>query len=234
MSGAITLTSGQVLENFDLKGYVIAKGNNITIRCGRINSDADYAVTASRTGNEAFLLDGVELAGDPSGNVSAGLAPYGDWTARRLNVHGFKDGIKLGSDQTIADSWIHDQLKVPGAHNDGMQSVGGRNVKILHNNIEGPWQQSTSALILAAHTTPYLDNYVIEGNRLSGGTYTVYLGSDEGNSCPSGIIVRNNLWVSNSSVDGAIQPSRCGLGATVWTGNTYSNGTSFVRTDAKS
>jgi hypothetical protein len=110
-----------------------------------------------------------------------------------------------------------------------MQSVGGRNVKILRNNIEGPWQQSTSALILAAHTTPFLENYVIEGNRLSGGTYTVYFGSDVENPCPSGIVVRNNVWVRSSWMYGPLKPGRCEMVGAVWSGNVYSDGAAFNR-----
>ena len=55
MSGTIKLTSGQVLENFDLKGYIIANGANITIRCGRITPSGDYGVTTSRMRQTGIL-----------------------------------------------------------------------------------------------------------------------------------------------------------------------------------
>ncbi len=235
MSGNVELRSGQVLENFDLAGAISVTGSNVTIRCGRIRSSGAYAVSATRSGSESFLVDRVEMIGlgvEGQNNASTSVAPYGIYTLSKVNVHGFRDGVKLGSNQTVEDSWVHDLWRTAGSHNDGMQSVGGRNVKILRNNIEGPWVQSTSALILGTGGGGVLEDYVIEGNRLSGGTYTVYIGGPDGDAAPQRIKVRNNVFVNGSFVYGPLS-TRLGWPATdsghEWSGNVFSDGTAFNR-----
>lgn len=232
-SGKITLGDNAVLDNFDLSGEITVTGKNVVIRCGRIRTSAVYGVTATRGGAESYLIEGVEIQGvSSSGGNSAAIAPYGRWTARNLDVWRFRDGIKLGSNHTVEGSWIHDLWKVDGAHNDGMQSVGGRNVVIRGNNIEGPWQASTSALILGAGTVGYLEDYVIEGNRLSGGGYTVYVGGKDGSPTPQNITVRNNTWVKDSAQYGPLSTRLnwpAGDRGVVWSGNTFSDGTPYDR-----
>ena len=168
----------------------------------------------------------------PENNADASVAPYGIYTLSKVNVHGFRDGVKLGSNQTVEDSWVHDLWRTAGSHNDGMQSVGGRNVKILRNNIEGPWVQSTSALILGTGGGGVLEDYVIEGNETSGGTYTVYIGGPDGDAAAQRIKVRNNVFVNGSFVYGPLS-TRLGWPATdsghEWSGNVFSDGTAFNR-----
>lgn len=229
LSGTISLRDGAVLENFDLQGQVSVTGSNVTIRCGRIRTGAAYGIVATRNGGESFTARGVEIEGvSASGSNSAGVGPYGSWTLDRVNVWRFRDGIKLGSNQTVQYSWIHDLWKVDGAHNDGMQSVGGRNVRIIGNNIEGPWRQSTSALILGAGTGGFLEDYVISGNRLSGGGYTVYIGGKDGNPTPQNIQLTNNTWVRGSNSYGYLSTRLnwpANDGGAVISGNVYDDGT---------
>ena len=59
-------------------------------------------------------------------------------------------------------------------HPDAVQSVGGSNITIRNNRLEGPWQAQTSAIIFKADFAP-IRNAVIEGNLLSGGTYSLYV-----------------------------------------------------------
>lgn len=233
MSGPVELGPGEVLENFDLRGHITVTGKGAVIRCGRIRSGSLYAIVATRSGDESFTVEDVEMQGTASDHKmnSAALAPYGRWTARRIDVWRFKDGIKLGSNQTIEKSWIHDLWKVEGSHNDGMQSVGGRNVVIRGNNIEGPWRSSTSALILGAGSVGYLEDYMIEGNRLSGGGYSLYIGGNDGNPTPQDITVRDNLWVRGSATYGPLSvrlgwPARDG--GAVWDDNVYDDGSTFA------
>ncbi|NED99609.1 right-handed parallel beta-helix repeat-containing protein [Phytoactinopolyspora halotolerans] len=200
-SGSLTSTrDGQVIENLEITGSITVEHNNVTIRNVRIHSTGHYGISipAARAGNvSGLVIEHSELIG-VSGERSAGIAPFGSWTARHLDISAFEDGIKVGSNQTIENSWIHDLHTPPGSHSDGIQSTGGTNVTIRGNRIEGPWQGQTSAIIIQSNNGP-VDTYTIENNLLSGGTYTLYLrDKGTGHGAPRNITVTNNTWTNNS------------------------------------
>src|SRR5690606_5633536 len=80
LTGTIALGDGEVLENFDLDGEINVEGENAVIRCGRIRTDALYAVTNPVGGDSgSFVIEHVQIVGtatDISAN-SAALSPYG-------------------------------------------------------------------------------------------------------------------------------------------------------------
>lgn len=221
-TGTLKPGDNEVIENFDLTGNIDVVGKNVIIRCGRIRTAGDYGITSSnRVGS--YVVDGVEIQGvSTSGSNSAAIVHYGTWTAKRVNVWRFRDGIKVGTNQTVEDSWIHDLWKTDGSHNDGFQSVGGSNVKILRNRIEGPYQSSTSALILGSDGGP-LSNYTIDDNFLSGGGFTIYIGGPMGMPTPQNMKVRNNVF------NGYTTGGCCGAKANDDTRNSWLFGTNSFR-----
>lgn len=247
MSGVLKPGDNAVIENFDLTGYIDVVGKNVIIRCGRIRTTGLYAITSSnRVGD--YIADSVEMQGTAAegstGTNSAAVVHYGTWTLRKVNAWRFRDGIKIGTNQTLEDSWIHDLWRTSGSHNDGIQSVGGSGSKILRNRIEGPWQQSTSAMILGN-----MSNYLIEGNFVSGGGYSIYIGGKADGNPPTNIKVRNNVfngYTKSGCCDGkAGQDTRNSWRYGVysfpnfswpandpgaeWSGNTFIDGTTLTR-----
>ncbi|NED99610.1 right-handed parallel beta-helix repeat-containing protein [Phytoactinopolyspora halotolerans] len=190
----------EVIENLEITGSIIVEHNNVTIRNVRVHGAGNYAIAVPHELSEeisGLVIEHSELIG-VSGERSAGIAPFGSWTARHLDISAFEDGIKVGSNQTIENSWIHDLHTPPGSHSDGIQSTGGTNVTIRGNRIEGPWQGQTSAIIIQSNNGP-VDTYTIENNLLSGGTYTLYLrDKGTGHGAPRNITVTNNTWTNNS------------------------------------
>jgi len=81
------------------------------------------------------------------------------------------------------------------AHADGNQTRGGANITFRYNNIflpspgtpkyPGLPYKSNAAFMLELGIT----NFVIEHNWLTGGSYTIYCGTDDG-----GVSVRNNVF----------------------------------------
>jgi hypothetical protein len=221
---------GQVIENVD-GGMAYITHSNVTLRNVRIRADGLYGVWVPHSHRDQvknLRLENVDIIG-VGGQRSAGVAPYGEWTLHRVRVRGFVDGVKIGSNQRIEDSWIQDAYYYPpGSHNDAIQSVGGSNVQVLRSRIEGPWRAQTSAFILAADVAP-LRNHRIEGNLISGGNYSVYLGAKRdaaGNFLqphPSDIVFRDNVFVRDSWQFGL--RAFYGQPQLTWTNNTYQDGT---------
>lgn len=229
-SGTIsTSRDGQVIENVEVTGTIKVTHSNVTIRNVRVRGTGRYGiyVPSSRDRNvRNLVIEDTQIVGI-SGERSAGLVHYGQWTARRVDVSGYADGVKMRSNQVLESSWVHDLHKSAGSHNDGIQSIGGRNSVIRNNTIEGPWQSQTSAILLQSNGSS-IESWVIEGNRLVGGNYTLYL-TDKGNGHgpPRNVTVRNNVWVRDSYKFGPLKLN-AGPGL-VWSGNRYDDGAPYNR-----
>ena len=188
----LRLDSGDVAENVHVRGAIIIEegATDVVIRNSLIETDGRYGIQ-SASGVTNLLVQDVTIRG-LGGSRSAAILARGSGTIHGVDVSDFRDGIKVFSDFVVEDSWIHDLLLIDDAHRDGIQSVGGRNVTIRNNRIEGPYQQSTSAMHLAADNSP-INDYTITGNFLSGGTYTVYLRNKDDQPSPTNIVLTLSL-----------------------------------------
>lgn len=229
-SGSITTSrDGQVIENVEVTGSITVQHSNVTIRNVRVRGTGRYGiyVPSSLDGSvRNLVIEDTQIVG-VSGERSSGLVHYGQWTARRVDISGYADGVKMRSNQILESSWIHDLYKSNGSHNDAIQSIGGRNSVIRNNTIEGPWRSQTSAILLQSNSSS-IENWVIEGNRLVGGNFTLYL-TDKGNGhgAPRNVTVRNNVWVRGSWQFGELKIDE-GPGL-VWSGNRYDDGSAYNR-----
>lgn len=197
-SGSIKVTkAGTVVDLKDVSGQITVAADNVTIRRTRVRTNgAKYAVQV-KSGVNGTVVEDVDLIGTDN-NASVGIV-YGNYTIRRADIRGFVDGPRLGSNTVVQDSYVHDTRKFSGTHNDAVQALGGTNIKLIGNTLEGPYRQSTSAALLSANWSP-LRNVVIRGNKLSGGGYTLYVQRKDGagQPAPSNIKVEDNVWVKNS------------------------------------
>jgi hypothetical protein len=106
------------------------------------------------------------------------------------------DGVKLGSNVTLENSWIHDNKPAPGSHFDGAQMFTGvTDLAVVDNRILVD-DKSTSAIFLAPDLGPSTNGPVrVERNWLAGGQYTMYCvdGSD-GKYVVKNITVADNTF----------------------------------------
>jgi hypothetical protein len=129
------------------------------------------------------------------GFADAGIA-FSNWQGYRLNIHDMLgDGVKLGDNVTLADSWIHGFTPSPGAHADGGQIQDGvTNVIIRNNTIDVPG--TNAALFLAPDLGPSTSGPVLlDGNYLNGGGYTLFcVDGNNGQYFIGNITIRNNRF----------------------------------------
>jgi hypothetical protein len=142
---------------------------------------------------------------------------------RRVYLHDSQaDHLKLDAG-TLEYSYLPDDYRpTSDSHNDAIQTGESNGpIVIRYNNIEGQYQYQTSAILMLS-SSGRISNVLIEGNRLYGGNYTLYL-RDSGSGAPDNITVRNNVFVRDSwnfgptSIDYNGQCYR-------WENNTYSDG----------
>ena len=206
---------------------VIAAGaNDVTIRNSLIRANGYWLVLNDEGATNLQITD-TELdgAGNPNGDAAVGGRNY---TLTRVNIHSTVDGLKLGDNVTVQDSYIHDLVMTDGSHNDGMQSLGSNNLKILHNTVivaDG----STSAIILSTGSADSMRNIRIENNLLGGGAYTVYGGYQAGTDDLSRV---SDVVISNNRITTSVFPNGGAFGpftsnnkpAVTITGNVWHDG----------
>jgi hypothetical protein len=199
----------------DVSGGISVEAAGVIIRNSVIHGSGSYGVYV-RSGS--VTISDSEIYGFE--NAIAGDS----WTALRVDIHGTTgDGVKLGSNVLLQDSWIHDMTPSASAHADGAQMQSGeRNVTIRHNRIDMTAARSAnSALFLAPDLGPSTDGPVlVEGNYLDGGNYTVYcVDGDDGAYVVGNITFRNNVFGRGARYGIA----RVNVPVT-WSGNTYTDG----------
>ena len=224
-SGSLSITDdGAVIEDLEITGNIVIDADDVTVRNVKINATTGgkYGIEV-RTGNRGILIEDVEI--DCGNRATHGIV-HGGYTARRVEIYGCEDGFRAGGSTTIEDSWVHD-LFLPSAadpHYDAIQSVGGTDITIRGNRLEGPYQGQTSAIIAHAHIGGPLVNLVIEENWLSGGTYTLNVKARDGQPDVENVIIRNNVFERNSYQFGSHTSDRATL---VFEGNTFDDGAPY-------
>ena len=212
----LTITEdGTILDGVEVHGQIDVEADDVTIRDSRVRTDGHHYGIRVHGGADDVLLEDVDVRGtDERCRIGVVGARY---TARRLDVSGCEDGFRVGSDTTVEDSHVHDLRVTDDSHNDAIQSTGARGLRIVGNTLEAPYRAQTAAILLQSNNAP-VDDVLIEDNRLSGGTYTVYLrDKDEGHGPPSDVVVRDNVWVRESWRYGLL--SRDAGDGFTWEGN---------------
>lgn len=140
LAGTQTVTiDNMVLEDVDIGGCLVIDALNVTVRRARIRCQGTGITVDSGASAtiEDVTIDG-EGAGVQGVSILAGTA-----LMRRLDVHGFKNGIRMQSanDVTLEDSYVHDPVPCASPADDDtrfsqlyVSSSDGINVR--HNNLD--------------------------------------------------------------------------------------------------
>jgi hypothetical protein len=171
ISGNYTVSdNGAVIDGKEIRGCVEVRAANVTIRNSRIVANGCfYGVRNFSTG---LTLSDVDIT---CGNANGTGVTATNYTIIRANIHNCENGLNVGGNVTLEDSYIHDLFDGNGAHTDGAQfNQGASNITFRHNTIISPAPGGTSAIIMWDENDPQNANVLITGNLLAGGTYTLY------------------------------------------------------------
>ncbi|MGB7982160.1 MAG: DUF4082 domain-containing protein [Candidatus Nanopelagicales bacterium] len=219
--------AGTVIENklITTPLVITSSANNVKIRNCRIAARGFWLVLNDEGATNLQITDS-ELDGLNNTNNDAAVAGR-NYTLTRVNIHNTVDGLKLGSNVTVRDSFIHDLVVAGDSHNDGMQSLGAADVLIEHNTIISP-RASTSAIILSTGSGAQ-HRITMRNNLLGGGAYTVYGGYQPGMDSLSRVsdivITDNRITTSVYPNGGAYGPfTSVGSAAVTMRGNVWHDG----------
>ncbi|WP_309135075.1 right-handed parallel beta-helix repeat-containing protein [Cellulomonas sp.] len=186
----VASTPGQVISGLDIAGPVVVRAPDVVITNCRIRGDGTG--TGVMTSGGSVTISDSEISGFENG------IGFDRWTARRVDVHSMTgDGVKLGSDVLLEDSWIHDLTPGKDAHADGGQMQDGvRNLVVRDNVIDVSGARTNAALFLAPDFGPSTEGPVtVQGNLLDGGGYTLFaVDGGDGRYVVGNITVTDNVF----------------------------------------
>lgn len=198
MSGTTITEAGTVIDGKDISGSLNIAAPDVTIRNSKIHGTGTYGIRVLSGGNSVHIEDS-EIYGFEHGIV------FANWTALRVNIHSMGvDGVKLGKNTRLEDSYIHDFVPIDGAHNDAaqLQDASAANVVVRGNNLDiaaegvksGYGGNSSIILKPDLGSTLGAGGVLVEGNYLNGGNYTLYLVAGATGFELQDVTIRNNKW----------------------------------------
>ena len=201
----IVTTAGTVVDARDVRGFIIVRASNVTIKRSIVrgrstSSNGAYIKIESGTGT---IIEDSEIA-PTSPLVYLDGITGSNFTARRLNIHGGVDGIKAGSNSRIEASYIHDMTSFSSdpnqgggaTHNDAIQILSGTNLTLLGNTLIVA--RSQNAAVQITQDFGQVRNVTIDKNWVDGGGCTLNISHNNGPVPMTQIFITNNKFGRNS------------------------------------
>jgi hypothetical protein len=149
-----------------------------------------------------------------------------DYTCIRCDMHSSERGANMGSNVHIEDSYMHGFLHVPGSHQSAIGTNGGRNLTLLHNNLdcESAGDACSAALALYPDFEP-LDNILVQNNLFNtNGGYCTYGGFDEGTNIRYIDNIFGTKYHPECGIWGPVAAFNSSADGNEWSGNRYPDG----------
>jgi hypothetical protein len=164
-------TAGETIANVQINGCTVVRAAGVTFRNVLFNATGCFWGVQSLSSGLSIVDSEITC----SGNNGTGIGSAG-FSLLRVDIHNCENGLDVGSNASLVDSWIHDMETDNGAHTDGVQiGQGSSNLVFRHNTIAMAAPGATSAIISwDEQAGPQQQGVVIDANLLSGGTYTLY------------------------------------------------------------
>jgi hypothetical protein len=174
-TGPMTITkAGTVIDSKIVNGALTINAHNVVIKNSLLKVVNASAINSTDDNNN-LLVEDTEITGQGKDSSTGGIALISrtGYTLLRVNAHDSGDITRMDGHAAIQDSWLHDPSGTNGAqHNDVIQSTNATYIRILHNRLENPHQQ-TSCILLKADLGP-ISNVVVDSNLMAGGGYSFY------------------------------------------------------------
>lgn len=207
VNGNVTVTTnGTVIDSEDIRGFLIIKASNVTVR----NSLIEGGV-ASSNGAGIDIQSGTNILID---HVTVNLAHPsalldGIWgqnvTVQYSNISKGVDGMKASDNSTIKYNYIHDLSYFSSdpnqgggpTHNDTIQILDGANILVQGNNLIAT--QDDNSAIQITQDFGLVSNLSIQGNWADGGGCIFNIAQKGGSSLA--VTATGNRFGRNSFYD---------------------------------
>lgn len=196
----IARTAGEVLDSKDFRGGIRIEADNVTVKRSRVQCGDCPGVWITWNVKNTLIEDVEITSKSKTERIDRGLTAGKtiNLTVRRVHVHDTQRGIEWGYSALIEDNYVDDQYNPTDAH---VSALGGAiqqtDVKLVirHNWIAGkPGNNNSGALLYYIDEGPNGQkvDITIEQNIINGGTYALWLSSDE--RLVGSVKVRSNMF----------------------------------------
>lgn len=187
--GDLTVTTpGAVIDGLDIRGFVVVKAPNVTIKRSIIRGGPAgsvgrgvLAITHSSASN--YLVEDVTIApSNPTPHLN-GINVNQAGTIRRADISGTVDGIMIyGGGVRVESSYLHDFRHYTNdpnwgggpSHDDAIQVQGGNGIQIVGNTLTGAYNSA----VMVTQDAGATKNLSINGNWLDYGGCSINYGSN--------------------------------------------------------
>jgi hypothetical protein len=215
----VAARDGQVISGLHINGCVIVTARNVVIRKSRITCGGLFSIRT--VGAKNLLVEDVEI--DGRGRNASAIC-CSDYTLRRVDIAHVIDGPRLADNTVVEGSWIHHLTRIPGSHNDTLQTTGASNIVVRGNSLDAynPVTRDplNACLMIGSTTAARVSNLIFEHNYCNGGNFSIGIrpdlhaanirihGNTYGRDCRYGIVMRpahpgiswdgsTNVWLHN-------------------------------------
>jgi hypothetical protein len=179
-----------VVSNLVVHGDIVIDARNVTLKNVKLVSGTRWHALTVTPPAKGFTLEDSEI----DGRGSTVNAVYGFGTFLRNDLHHADNGINVTGPAMIRENFIHDLRGDSDAHYDGIEINGGFDISIVHNIIVNDHEQTSA--VMMNNEFGGLNDITIEGNRLIGGGYTVYLDGRKG----GGVVDDASIRIINNQI----------------------------------
>ena len=195
-----------VIDSTEIRGLVRIEAKNVVIKnsliTGRLLTSPLSLIYVNGPNYSVTVKDSTLYAKNPSPYIVGVIGS--NFTLERVNIYNVTDQVNIiGSNVTIRDSWLHNNLyylqdpvqnNTP-THDDNVQIQIGSNIQLIHNTMES----THNAAVMVTQDQGVVGNLLIENNRISHGACALNL-AEKTRGTLKGFVIKNNVFVSGTQV----------------------------------
>jgi len=187
-SGDLTIRrAGTVVAGLDIRGRLIIRAPNVTVRHSLIRGSRNGITTAglltvTAKNARGFVAEDLTIRPQKASRTVDGVHVNRPASFTRLNVSGTVDGMKIfGGKVRVADSYFHHFRHFRGdrkrgmkaSHDDAIQVLGGRGHQIVGNSLQG----ARNAAVMVSQDVAAVRNLAITNNWIDNGACSINFSS---------------------------------------------------------
>jgi hypothetical protein len=224
---------GTVIDGWDLTGSLDVYANNVTITNSRITSTNWWGVNL-RAGYTGLKVVHSTIVGVAGRGVDHGGEDYGISSADgsvevgAADISRFSSLVSVGRG-TVHDSYLHDPQPIAGSGGtNGVIADAATHLVIRHNTVinQTPEDSGTTCAVGLFTDHGPVNDVVVDGNLLAGGSYAFYGGDDKATQ----VRVTGNRFSTvvfgNGGFYGPFAHWNAGGSGNLWRDNTWADGPS--------
>jgi hypothetical protein len=205
----VITTPGARYDALDVHGFVVVQAPDVKITRSLIRGGDRTGnrglVTVDHANAKRFVIEDSTIRPDKASVWYDGIKGS-NFTARRVNIWGTVDNIKVhGDDVLVEDSYLHDSAYFASdpnqgggeTHNDAVQVLGGQRIVVRGSSLSG----AKNAAIQVTQGFAPVKGLVVEDSWLAGGGCNIKISHKSKAPTVETVVARGNAFDTRGTLD---------------------------------